>query len=189
MIRWARAAFFAAAAYGAVAFWQSYETRTLVKTAQDTYTAIDRPYVGIDTVDRAFIKLDAHGNVINLGGNAKGAQAMGYRIGTKNYGSVPAEKFSSESKMTIGDEQVPGIYASKTPGELFPGQTVFFVVSVGQSSYEDVIYGRKRLSLFVHLTYQYAGKSYEYCEKQQYEVGPRSSLVSAGVDCSPGWDR
>jgi hypothetical protein len=91
--------------------------------------------------------------------------------------------------MTIGDKRVPGFYPAKTPGELFPGQTVFFVVGVGQSSIDDVVSGRKRMRLFVHLTYQYAGKSYEYCEKQEYETAPRASLISAGVDWPPGWDK
>jgi hypothetical protein len=49
--------------YAGLAFWQGWMTRSLVKTAQDTFEASNRPYIGVDSWDIAHPFKDGNGKV------------------------------------------------------------------------------------------------------------------------------
>lgn len=180
--------FAAVVVYAALTAWQGCETRKLVKTAQDTYDAADRPYLGINGITANYVAVK-DGSVVNLGKSSTGAVAVAFTIEIKNFGQVPAENFRNDSDAVLAGKEISGTIPTGTKGgEVFPSESVYFPGHLGPPYYSDVISKKSTLLIRVHLSYSYASKKYEHCEKEIFnpDVGVFESL---GVDCSPGWNQ
>jgi hypothetical protein len=152
------------------------------KTAQDTFSAVDRPYLGVNGITVRFARRDKSGNIIWEERLSKDDVAFSFTIEIKNFGSVPGEDFWNDSDAVIGGKKIGAQFDAATTGEVFPGQSVFFPGHAGPPYYADIMTKKSILDVRVHFRYSYAGRRYEHCETERFnpELG---RFVSLGVNC------
>jgi hypothetical protein len=176
--------------YAGLTAWQGCETRQLVRTGQDTYDAIDRPYIGVDGVSVTLFKPNPRGGITKIidPGEDKLAIRMDISIAVKNYGSVPALNASSFMDVRLDGVAIPvdTSLRSDQGTEFFPGGVHSLPGIITGETYLDIASGKSILQLNVKFTYKYGGKTYSYCERHQYSPGALL-FVNLGDVCDQPW--
>jgi hypothetical protein len=178
---------FAVVVYAGLTGWQGWETRTLVKTAQDTYNAIDRPYIGVSGAFAFLERRDENGKTTRVGEEDRtSANTMSFSFQVKNYGSVPAVNTVTRLDVRINGVPIPGTHFSDAGSEMFPGEEFQIGGIAGYEVYPSIALGKSIFQVNVHTTYEYAGRSYDNCERQQY-VPDVATFIELGPICDQPW--
>ena len=170
--------------------WQGWMNRQLVKTAQDTYNAVDRPYVGVAGVGVVLLRPSPGGGFTKIDKleDRQLATRMSIAIEVKNFGSVPA--FNVANSIKAGMDGMPVSIdpntSTKQGSELFPTQTLSLGVSVGEASYPKLASEESVLQVDVPISYRYGSQTYTYCEREQYE-SKTIGFLSLGAICGQPW--
>ncbi len=98
-------------AYATLTLWQGFETHKIAEISKNTFNAVNRPYVGIESVPT---KRDDQ------------KKTLQFAVAVKNFGSVPAERAQIRWKAFLGGQLIPGPRIPDSPASLFPGNTVYF---------------------------------------------------------------
>ena len=162
------------------------QTHKLVKTAQDTYNATDRPYIGAAPLPVEFFRIDESGKVIIIQRPESGVTGMAFGIGIKNYGSVPGEDVVADMDARLNGEKVPGIKVPANATELFPSELVAFPGRITGKYYQSIVNETGILQINLSVDYAYAGKTYHYCEREQYAPGA-AGFMNLGTSCDDPW--
>ena len=151
----------------------NYETKALVKTAQDTYETTNRPYVGLSTASATHAGLGNDGKTFFSPQKTENTTQLNVSAVIKNFGSAPGEKFDPIWNAQIDGRIVQGHKVPAGPGIIFPNQEVVFAASFGEPDYSKIVSGTSTLQVTFDVKYEAHEKSYRYCTTQQYN--PRSS--------------
>jgi hypothetical protein len=157
--------------------WSNIQTRSLVKTAQDTYATANRPYIG------------PNGGTISTLVNQSDNKPYGVQIKSdvKNYGTAPGEDFEFTWEVRINGVAISADPKRGSPYTLFPGETASLTGMIeGSPVFDDIDAGRSILQINLHIKYKGNNKSYEYCERQQYDFRYHDMLTMGPV-CDDPW--
>lgn len=172
-------------AYTLLTGLQTWQTRSIVKTAQDTYDATDRPYVGVAGTEIMFVgeknKILGEGNI-----HLDEVRSFEYSVNIKNYGVVPAEKFSARMDVRLDGKPAEDRGIADVPGEIFPGQVQSIAGLVPPIVYAPMAKGTSVMQMNVYVKYSYAGKTYADCERAQYSPD-LGRFFNLGPKCGDPW--
>jgi hypothetical protein len=175
------------ALYAGLTLWQASLTNRLLKTAQDTYAAIDRPYVGMNLVNVTPSTKDAKGSPAKAGKSPRvEVTGITYQVEIKNFGSVIGEDFRQRFEVRINGQEVLAKRISDTASEIFPGESVYVFGQVSGDPLKLVVQGKSILQFDLSADYAYGGKQYHYCERAQFIPNP-VEFVKLGPICDKPW--
>ncbi len=175
--------------YAGLTAWQGWQTRSLVRTAQDTYNAVDRPYVGTDGASAILLRMDGKGKITRVGEEDRAsANMMSFNFEIKNYGAVPALNKVTHIETRIDGVFIPTSHVSDRGSEMFPGETFELPGSAGIDIYPAIASGKSVFQVDIRNTYEYAGRSYEYCEREQY-YPLAAGFINLGPMCGQPWTK
>jgi hypothetical protein len=176
------------AIYASLTAWQGCESSQLVRTAQDTYNAVDRPYVGIGGLDVFLLQREPDGQLSVIRDSLKRGHAnqMSFSIDVKNFGSVPALDVvthidARDNGSPISVEGVPD-----KGSELFPGNSFSMGGMAGFNVYPAIASGKSIFQFDLHISYNYAHQSYQYCVREQYSP-QYVKFMNLGDMCGAPW--
>lgn len=169
-------------AYTTVAFWQGCSTRELVQNAQNTYSAVDRPYIGLNTISVVFARLNDKGKIVL--GSERSPDSFGMEVvgEIKNFGTVPGTNFDVNWRWLLNGKEIPHkkpIPAKKSM--VFPNQSFGLHAQFEDSEYQAILAGAA-LTVEVRIRYDGPSGHYETCTRQQYDSGI-SAFADLGDSC------
>jgi hypothetical protein len=177
---------FAVLVYSGLTAWQGYMTRALVKTAQDTYEAADRPYIGFGDVEVRLIYPNEKIGATEPKPIPKDAIGMAYRVQVKNFGTVPGTLTRDDIDVRINGTKIPTRGVSANPSELFPGESVSVNGTIGAKTYQDILRGDVILAAKIWISYGHANHNYGNCERIQY-APDQIAFYNLGAICDTPW--
>lgn len=170
-------------AYTSIALWQGCSTRELVVTANRTFEAANRPYVGLDGFEFAYFVKNSEGKFIKTEFPST-ADLMSFNAQIKNFGPVPGTNFKATWKVFFDAVHQQGIPAvPNRPSTIFPTQGMHLNGSIGGDNYQKIRSGKIILTIEVTVEYDGPSAHYKECTKEQYshqigawfELGPLCS--------------
>jgi hypothetical protein len=174
--------------YASLTAWQGCLTHKIAKTAQDTYAAVDRPYIGVNHISVELAGPDEQGRIVNLDNSPEKATRMAFIVEVKNFGSVPGENLRDKCDMIVNGQKVPSHRIPSDAPELFPGQFVTFEGAITGDVYKGFTQGKNTLQLEVSAEYTYGKEQYHYCERFQYGTpGGPAKFITIGPKCEEPW--
>jgi hypothetical protein len=155
--------------YAGLTGWQGCMTHSLVSTAQKTYQASSRPYVGIDGDSLAFYRSVEGKARFQPNGRDKDSVAMKVEVDIKNFGTTPALDFDGGWDVRISGKSLKFTKIATAPTTVFPTQKVNLAAIIQNPQYQLVIDGTATLQFDVWFSYRGQGpQTYSYCDRQQY---------------------
>lgn len=169
--------------YAGLTGWQGCMTRTLVKTAQNTYAASERPYVGTDAITVLYQCNSAKAAVVSMLPRPVGkCDAIELTARVKNFGPVPGTDFRMRWELYIDgvlEKDQPKI--PDRPTTIFPSQVIETQGTVFSPIYDDLMAARKTLEVRLFVNYSGADGAYPpICEIQRFHP-----VVYEFVDLGP----
>lgn len=169
---------------------QASETQSLVKTAQATYEAAERPYVGIYDAAATISAPgpdSASNGLLNITKIVKGSVQLNVGVIIKNYGVVPANNMQPFPDFRINGKKIEGSLIDRNPTELFPGETLqVTTLLIPGKEYQSLLNGKSILEGEIRVTYEYASIKYKYCERMQYYAAA-AEMTNLGNKCGEPW--
>ncbi len=168
----------------------AFLTFLLVKNGQDTYDAVDRPYVGVERTTPTFFLNGPSGSVVDpktVLSNPATANFMRIDIAIKNFGSVPGLDVNPIIDARLNGKQIAPSNPLPYKGfELFPGHSYLVTVDLGPNIFPHVASGSPVFQMDITVHYRYGNKTYEYCERRQY-MPQLAAFLDRGPICNYPW--
>jgi hypothetical protein len=164
--------------YAGLTGYQACQTHSLVSTAQNTYDAANRAYIG------------PNGGTITtiLNETDKRPIGMEFKTQVKNFGTAPGEDFLFRWEPRIDGEAITLPSFGSKPYTLFPTETADLDGRVTGPPYLDLASGHKVLQMNIRISYRSNGKVYTYCERQQYDP-IHVNFLDLGPRCDDPWGK
>lgn len=176
---------FAAAGFS---YWQGHQSKRLADVASNTYITANRPYVGISEVQKTpevppeFAQAEPKIQLLN-------ADALLITALIKNFGNIPAEKFSAGGRLFLNHIEIPRIRIPDKPQTLYPSEAVSLSGIIrGKANVRDVLTGNQPLEMEVTIIYSGPGPGQDYrqCEKLQYNPSAQNFTRQGPLCEHPG---
>lgn len=146
-----------------VAIFMWRVTRESTRITRSIFEAANRPYVGIPNVNVQ--KDDA-------------AKKLDFTVRIKNFGSVPANEFSSKWDVLIDGVSQPQTGIPDKPAVLFPQVSVLLAGTFADPMYSSIVTGKSALEFVVKVRYKgVTQKEYYYRQKNRYYPQANSFMV------------
>lgn len=158
--------------YAGITFWQGCLTRKVVEVAQETYESSQRPYIGVNVINRNFVYWDDKGIRHASSALIKEATNMDFTAEMKNFGPVPGANFYPAWKVLWNDVALKGIdRIPDTPTTLYPSQTAVLYAQLSREEFASLMDGTGRLELQITVAYDGPTRHYTECKRFQYANG------------------
>jgi hypothetical protein len=172
--------------YAGLTAWQGCETRQLVKTAQDTYEAAGRPYIGFGDVRVDLIYPKEKAGAAKLERIPKNAIGMAYNVQVKNFGTVSGILTRDDIDVRINGAKVRTKGVPAKPSELFPGESISVNGTISAETFQDILRGDVILEANIWISYSHANHNYDNCERIQF-APDQLVFFNQGAICGTPW--
>jgi hypothetical protein len=81
---------------------------------------------------------------------------------------------------------IPSSSVPSKPATLFPGQTVYKQAAIPGPYFDLIMQGKSVLQYQMGITYSSHGKTYTYCDRQQY-AEQQGDFMDLGEECDRPW--
>lgn len=168
--------------YAGLTAWQGCLTRHLVKISQDTYTAANRPYLGVDGIDLSQTTDPANPKL----------PAAKVDVHIKNFGPVPSINTVIHMSVYQNGVFVPGQVTDPIqttdnngrPGSIYPTETRHFILVETADDYEDIFLKHKTiLDIDMEVSYDWPSGHSEECSRHRY-YWINNSFLNLGPSCN-----
>jgi len=157
------------AIYAYLTYWQA-------STTQNIFDAGNRPYVGPTPGSITFLSNDANSP----------AHGMTIALAVKNYGTAPGEGFTLTWEPAVSGVRTDVVSDASKPSTIFPGEVVNLRGTINGQGFYDIQTGKALLQFNVRIHYKGKSKTYDTCERQQYDPQNRD-MIELGPICDTPW--
>jgi hypothetical protein len=162
--------------YAGFTYWQGHSAQKLVRIAQATFDASNRPYIGVDGFDTVHFghrpKQDRPKESEDFTSPNPTPQTdhMLFRVVIKNFGPVPGTNFVAKWQIFADGKEIhPNVEIPDKSAVLFPTQPTMLGGFLGGADYKSLIGGSLTLRMKIYISYDGPQKHYEECETVQYD--------------------
>jgi hypothetical protein len=143
------------------------QAKNQADTARRILESSTRPYVGLDTTAQD---------------NQPQSHSLSFNFNLKNFSSTPA--YNANFAWCAAPSGFPVPPSRALPGKaltIYPGQGVHFGANAAGPVYDDLMNGRRTLSVSIYGTYDGEDKRhYMYCNRFQFEKPPIAAFADLG---------